>query len=77
MEEIIASIIVEAALIYMVLDLIFDKPKTLLKLISTLLVALIISISVLIFQIEKISKQIPDKDYYKANSIKQHKGKEN
>ncbi|SNZ07713.1 hypothetical protein SAMN06265182_0980 [Persephonella hydrogeniphila] len=77
MKELITSIIIGTALIYMAIDLIFDKTKTLLKLVSTLLVLLIFSISILIFQIEKISKQIPDKDYYKADSIKHYKGEEN
>ncbi len=77
MEELIISIILGVAVIFLFLDLFFKTTKALLKLISALLLALVISISVLIFKIEKISTDVPYKNNHSTYEVNNHKGEEN
>ncbi|SNZ08268.1 hypothetical protein SAMN06265182_1243 [Persephonella hydrogeniphila] len=77
MENLLLSLVAGVAIIYIVIDSLFDSTKSILKLISALIFALIVSIFVWIFKIENLSKH-NFKNYNNSTyEVENHKQKEN
>lgn len=69
-------IIVLIAGAYIIVSIVFETIKSLLKLISALLLILVISVSALIFKIEKISSNVLYKNNHSTYEVNNHKEKE-
>ncbi|RUM47907.1 MAG: hypothetical protein DSY47_06345 [Hydrogenothermus sp.] len=77
MESLILSLIIGIGIVYMIIDFIFDNTKSILKLISALLFALIVSISIWIFKMENLSKHNFKHYNNSTYKVENHKQKEN